>query len=410
MTSFFSMKQLRGFFPQIAYLSREQEAYLDSASTSLKLQCGLDTMNRFYEREVSNVHRGDHHLSLKAVEKYERARESVAGFLGASSYEEIIFTRGTTEGINMLAYSFESLLKEGDEIIVSEMEHHSNLIPWQILAKRKNLKLKFIPVTEKGELDIQAFKKFLNKKTKILSLIHISNALGTINPIKNLIQEAKSVGTLTVVDGAQSTSFMDINVKNLNCDFFVFSGHKVFAPSGIGVLYGKKDILDKLSPYQTGGGMISDVHKQSADWASGPQKFEAGTPFIEGALALESCLNFLKDHLDFKQLMKFERSLVSQAEEALSEIPGFKRIGRAKETANILSFIVEGLHSSDLSFIMTKEKVALRAGHHCCIPLMKKLKLSSGTMRASFSIYNSEEDVVMLKQALLKAVSLLRAS
>ena len=367
-------------------------------------------MNRFYEREVSNVHRGDHHLSLKAVEKYERARESIACFLGADSYEEIVFIRGTTEGINMLAYSFEDLVKEGDEILISEMEHHSNLIPWQILAKRKNLKLKFIPVTEKGELDIQAFKTLLNKKTKILSLIHVSNALGTINPIKNLIKEAQAVDALTIVDGAQSTSFMEINVKNLGCDFFVFSGHKIFAPSGIGVLYGKKRILDKLNPYQTGGGMISDVHKQSSEWASGPQKFEAGTPFIEGALALDSCLKFLKDHLDFKQLIKFERSLVSQAEKVLSEIPGFKRIGKAKETANILSFVVEGLHSSDLSFVMTKEKVALRAGHHCCIPLMKKLNLSSGTMRASFSIYNREEDVIMLKQALLKAVSFLRAS
>lgn len=410
MSSLFSIKQLREFFPQIAYLSKEREAYLDSASTSLKLQCGLDTMNRFYEREVSNVHRGDHHLSLKAVEKYERARENVAHFLGADSYEEIIFTRGTTEGINLLAYSFEDSLKEGDEILISEMEHHSNLIPWQILAKRKNLKLKFISVTEKGDLDMRSFKNLLSKKTKILSLIHISNSLGTINPVKTLIQEARKVNALTIIDGAQSTNFMEINVKDLDCDFFVFSGHKVFAPSGIGVLYGKKKLLNQLQPYQTGGGMISDVHRQSAEWASGPQKFEAGTPFIEGALALESCLNFLRDHLDFKQLIKFESSLVSQAEKALSEIPGFKRIGKAKATANILSFIVDGLHSSDLSFIMTKEKVALRAGHHCCIPLMKKLKLSSGTMRASFSIYNREEDVIMLKQALLKAVSFLRAS
>lgn len=410
MSSLFSMNQLREFFPQIAYLSKEREAYLDSASTSLKLQCGLDTMSRFYEREVSNVHRGDHHLSLKAVEKYERARENVASFIGADSYEEIIFTRGTTEGINLLSYCLEDFVKEGDEILVSEMEHHSNLIPWQILSKRKNLQLKFIPVTEKGELDRQAFKALLNKKTKILSLIHVSNALGTINPIKDLIKEAKKMNALTIVDGAQSVSFTEVNVKDLNCDFFVFSGHKIFAPSGIGVLFGKKEILNKLPPYQTGGGMISDVHRQSAEWAPDPQKFEAGTPFIEGALALNSCLQFLKDHLDFKQLMKFERSLVTQAEQILSEIPGFKRIGKAKEAANILSFIVEGLHSSDLSFVMTKEKVALRAGHHCCIPLMKKLKLSSGTMRASFSIYNREEDVIMLKQALLKAVSFLRAS
>ena len=410
MSSFFSIEQLRGFFPQVEYLSRQGEAYLDSASTSLKLQCTLDTLKCFYEREVSNVHRGDHHLSVKVDEKYEKARASVARFLKADSAEEIIFTRGTTEGINFLAYAFEKFLKEGDEILISEMEHHSNFLPWQILARRKKLKLKIIPVTKKGELNISSFEKLLNSKTKVLSLVHISNALGTINPVKNLIQKAKAHGALTVVDGAQSISFMDINVKDLGCDFFVFSGHKVFAPSGIGVLYGKKESLSLLEPYQTGGGMISDVYLKSADWAEVPQKFEAGTPFIEGALALGSCLDFVKEHFDFKELMKFEKTLVRLAEKELSEIPGFKRIGTAKETANILSFIVEGVHSSDLSFVMTKEKVAVRAGHHCCIPLMKKLGLSSGTMRASFSIYNREEDVIMLKQALLKAISFLRAS
>ena len=410
MTSFYSVKQLRGFFPQIKYLSSQGEAYLDSASTSLKLQCALDTLNHFYEREVSNVHRGDHHLSVKVVEKYEKARASVARFLNAESPEEIIFTRGTTEGINFLTYAFEDLLKEGDEILVSEMEHHSNFLPWQILARRKNLKLKIIPVTDKGELDIPSFEKLLTDQTKVLSLIHISNALGTINPIKSLIKKANAKGALSVVDGAQSVSFMEIDVRDLGCDFFVFSGHKVFAPSGIGVLYGKQESLARLSPYQTGGGMILDVSLDGADWADVPQKFEAGTPFIEGALALGSCLDFLKDHLDFKELIKFERSLVCLAEAELSGIPGFKRIGMANKTANILSFIVDGLHSSDLSFVMTKEKVALRAGHHCCIPLMKKLGLSSGTMRASFSIYNREEDVIMLKQALLKAVSFLKAS
>ena len=410
MSSFFPIKQLRDFFPQMTYLSHQGEAYLDSASTSLKLQCVLDTLKHFYEREVSNVHRGDHHLSVEAEKKYEEAREKVASFLKASSPEEIIFTRGTTEGINLLAGSLGEILKEGDEILVSEMEHHSNFLPWRMLARKKHLKLKVIPVTEEGELDLPSFEKLLSSRTKVLSLVHISNALGTINPVKGLIKKAKAVGALTVVDGAQSVSFMDIDVQDLGCDFFAFSGHKIFAPSGIGVLYGRKEALTRLNPYQTGGGMISRVTLKEVDWADGPQKFEAGTPFIEGVLALGSSLDFLKDHLDFGEVMKFEKSLVRRAEGELSEIPGFKRIGTAKETANILSFTVEGLHSSDLSFVMTKEKVALRAGHHCCMPLMEKLGLSSGTMRASFSVYNREEDVVMLKRALLKAVSFLRAS
>ena len=243
MFSPFSIKQLRDFFPQVKYLSHQGEAYLDSASTSLKLQCVLDTLNHVYGREVSNVHRGDHYLSLQADKKYEGARASVASFLKAASPEEIIFTRGTTEGINFLADSLGESLKEGDEILVSQMEHHSNFLPWKILARKKNLQLKIIPVTDKGELDILSFKKLLNPRTRVLSLVHISNALGTINPVKNLIQKAKSVGALTVVDGAQSVSFMDINVRDLGCDFFVFSGHKIFAPSGIGVLYGRKEAL-----------------------------------------------------------------------------------------------------------------------------------------------------------------------
>lgn len=410
MSSFFSIKQIRGCFPQVAYLSREREAYLDSASTSLKLQCGLDTLQHFYEREVSNVHRGDHHLSLKVVKKYEQARESAARFLNADSAEEIVFTRGTTEALNLLAFTLGENLKEGDEILVTEMEHHSNFLPWQALAWRKNLKLKVVPVTEKGELDINSFESLLTPHTKIFSMVHVSNALGTINPVQKLLKKAKAQGALTVLDGAQSASFMPIDVRDLGCDFFAFSGHKVFAPSGIGILYGKKPNLDGLEPWQTGGGMISRVSLKSVDFADGPYKFEAGTPFIEGALSLGSCLDFLKEHLDFRECMAHERTLVAQAEKELSEISGFQKTGKPRDSANILSFTVDGLHTSDLSFVMTKERVALRAGHHCCMPLMEALGLPGGTMRASFSVYNQPSDVVMLKQALLKAVSFLRAS
>ena len=408
MSSFLPIKELKQFFPQAEFLSGRGEAYLDSASSSLRLQCVIDAMRRFYEREASNVHRGDHRLSLAVMEKYEKARESAARFIGADSSDEIIFTKGTTEGLNFLASALQGSLKEGDEILLSEMEHHSNLLPWQILAERSRLKLKFIPVTEEGDLDLSAFEALLTSRTKIVSVIHVSNALGTVNPVRTLVQKAKAAGALAVIDGAQSVSCLPVSVKELGCDFFVFSGHKIFAPSGVGVLFARRAVLEKLPPYQTGGGMISDVSLHSAEWADIPQKFEAGTPFIEGALALGAALDFIEDHFDFNELIKFERELVAEADASLSKISGFKRIGAARETANILSFVIEGMHASDLSLVLAQTKAALRAGHHCCLPLMKKLNLSSGTLRASFSVYNSLEDVWILQKALKQALSVLR--
>ena len=405
-----SPEKLRTFFPQIHHFDKLGESYLDSASTTLKLQCVLDFLQDFYSKDVSNVHRGDHHLSLEVTRRYEEARNTVAEFLNARSSEEIVFTRGTTEGINFLSLTLGDCLKEGDEICLTEMEHHSNLIPWQRLAEQKNLKIRFIPVTPEGRLDLSQLEEYLNEKTKILSVIHISNALGTINPIENLIKKAKSKGILTIVDAAQSVSVTEIDVQKLDCDFLVFSGHKIFSPSGIGVLYGKKEKLLPLPPYHTGGGMITRVSLDASEWADCPQKFEAGTPFIEGAIALSKTLAFIKNSVDLNEIRIHEKSLLQEAEEELKDIPGLRALGPSGEKANILSFVIDGLHSNDMSFIMTKEKVAVRAGHHCCMPLMEKLNLPSGTIRASFSVYNRSQDVQALKRSVLKAVNILRAS
>ena len=401
------IKNLRDRFPQIAFMEQQGESYLDSASTTLKMDLAIDSLKNFYETSVSNVHRGEHHLSLKVTEQYEKSRAGVADFIGAKQ-DEIVFTRNTTEGLNFLAESLSGFLKEGDEILITEMEHHSNFLPWQNLAQSLNLKLQIAPVTGQAELDLPAFEKLLNSKTKILALTHISNVTGVINPLDKIIPLARKTSAFIIVDSAQSVSCLPLNVKEIDCDFLVFSGHKIFSPSGIGVLYGKKSLLEKLPPYQRGGGTIFKVTKTDTEWADSPYKFEAGTPFIEGALALAEVLSFLKREVDFKEILKWERELVNQAEDSLLDIEGIHFVGSKNNRSNILSFVIDGIHSSDLAFILTKQKTALRAGHHCCMPLMQRLNLKSGTVRASFSVYNREEDIKALKAGLKKALSLLK--
>ena len=403
------IKDLRKRFPQTAFMDSKGESYLDSASTSLKMDLVWKILKEFYETGVSNVHRGEHHLSLKATERYEQARGAVADFLGAGDPSEIVFTRNTTEGLNFLAETLSEHLNSEDEILVSEMEHHSNFLPWQKIAQKFNLKLKVAPVNQEGALDLEAFKKLLSPKLKILSLSHVSNVTGVINPLEKIIPLARKTPAIVIIDAAQSVSFLPIDVKKMDCDFLVFSGHKVFSPSGIGVLYGKKSCFKKLSPYQRGGGTIFKVSMDHTDWAEVPYKFEAGTPFIEGAFALAEVLSFLKKEVDFENILKWEKGLVSQTEDSLSDISGLHTLGPKNNRSNILSFIVEGLSSSDLSFVLTKQKLALRAGHHCCMPLMEKLGLKSGTVRASFSVYNQEEDVRALKKGVVKALSILKA-
>ena len=400
-------QNLRNRFPQIAFMDQKGESYLDSASTSLKMDAAIEALKSFYETSVSNVHRGEHHLSLKATEQYEKARAVTADFIGAGE-DEIVFTRNTTEGLNFLAEGLSGFLKEGDEILVTEMEHHSNFLPWRRLVHRWNLKLQIAPVTPQAELDLAEFEKLLNSKTKIVSLTHISNVTGVVNPLDKIISLARKTSAFIIVDAAQSVSCLPLDIKKMDCDFLVFSGHKIFAPSGIGALYGKKSLLKKLPPYQTGGGTIFKVTKNDTQWADSPYKFEAGTPFIEGALALAQVLSFLKQEIDFKEVLKWEKELVRQAEDSLSDIEGIQFIGSKNNRSNILSFVIEGIHSSDLAFILTKQKTALRSGHHCCMPLMQKLNLESGTVRASFSVYNREEDIKALKTGLNKALSLLK--
>lgn len=402
--------ELRKLFPQISFLDSGGEVYLDSAATTLKLGLVLDVLKNFYEKEASNVHRGDHHLSLQATKKYEEAREETARFLNAELPEEIVFTRGSTEGLNFLAQSLGGSLSEEDEILITELEHHSNMLPWRELAKRKGCRLRALPVTDDGALDTAALDKFLSPKTKILSFSHVSNVTGAEQPAREMIQKARAAGAWTVVDAAQSAALLRPDVRRLGCDFLVFSGHKVFSPSGIGALYGKKSMLSGLPPWQTGGGTIYKAGLEHVEWAESPQKFEAGTPFIEGALAMGAALRFLRENADFSEALRFERGLVQEAEAELSRIPGLRAIGPAGNRTNILSFVIDGFHSSDLSFIMAKERVAARAGHHCCMPLMERLKLPSGTVRASFSLYSRREDIQALKAAAEKAVNILKAA
>ena len=396
-------EKIRSYFPQIAH--NKNSVYLDSASTTLKLKTAIDRVHQFYTEEASNVHRGTHPLSNRATTLYEKARETVAGFLSADSPLEIVFTRSTTDGINFLAHTLSQKLKSGDEILITEMEHHSNFLPWTTLGLKNNLKVKYIPVLPSGELDLSGLDQLLTSKTKIFSFVHQSNIVGTVNPIKSLIQKAKAQGALTIVDSAQSISTMDIHVNQLDCDFLLFSGHKLFSPSGVGVLYGKKSLLDELEPYQTGGGMVDDSIKRI--WSDAPHRFEAGTPPIEGVLALASAIEFIKENMNLNEMAQFEKSLLSQAEERLSPINGIRIIGSSPTRINTLSFIIEGLHSEDVGHIIGKHNVAVRAGHHCCLPLVQKLNLPSGTVRASFSVYNKEEELALFEKAVKKAIDIL---
>ncbi len=397
------IKEIEKYFPQVQ--NNPHSIYLDSAATTLKLQTAIDRIQKFYTHEVSNVHRGAYPLSTHITNQYEESRQTVAGFLSAEHPEEIVFTKSTTEGINLLAYSLQPQLKEGDEILLTQMEHHSNFLPWQVLAQKHGFKIKYLPVTSEGELDLSRLDQFLTPKVRIFSFVHQSNALGTVNPVEKLIQKARKVGVITIIDSAQSCSNQNIDVKKLDCDFLVFSAHKLFSTFGVGVVYGKKSLWEQLEPYQTGGGMVLDSVKRV--WAKPPHCFEAGTPSIAGVLALSTVIKFLKEHISFEEIARHEKHLLTLAEDVLEKIPRLKVIGTSSTRVNILSFILEGLHSDDVALMMGQQKVAVRSGHHCCQPLMDQYNLKSGTVRASFSVYNKEEDILALKKALLKAIDIL---
>ena len=401
----FDVQSIRSDFPILSTsMNGLPLAYLDNAATSQKPKSVIDAVSNYYQSENANIHRAVFKLSEEATVRYEETRASVAQFISAQRTEEIIFTKGVTESINLIAHGFaQAILKPGDEILISGMEHHANIVPWQIACERTGSVLKVIPVLDDGSLDMEAYKSLLSEKTKIVSIVHISNSLGTINPLSELIEHAHTQGVPVLVDAAQSLPHAPIDVSALDCDFFVFSGHKLFAPTGIGVLYGKEAWLERLPPYQSGGDMIEKVDFQGTTFKGIPGKFEAGTPNIAGVIGLSEAIRYL-GRIDFSQASVYENSLLTRATEALNSIEGLRIIGTASNKASILSFVCEGLHAHDIGTFLDAGGIAVRTGHHCTMPLMKRFGLAA-TTRASFAFYNTVEEVDRLADSLRKMKS-----
>ena len=366
--------------------------YFDNAATTQKPQCVIDAISEAYCNENANVHRGIHFLSQHATDLMESARDKVRQFIGAGSTEEIIFTRGTTESINLLASSFSSaFLKEGDEVIISGMEHHSNIVPWQIQAEKHGFRIKVIPVLDNGELDLEAFKALVSDKTRLVSITHVSNVLGTVNPVSEIISLAHSHGIPVAVDGAQSVPHIKVNVQELGADFYAFSGHKIYGPTGIGVLYGRKELLEKVPPYQGGGEMIKRVTFEKTTYNELPYKFEAGTPDYVGSIALAKALDYVQG-IGMDNIAAYESELCSYAIERLNTIPDMRIIGNAGHRSAVVSFLVGNIYPSDMGTLLDRLGIAVRTGHHCAEPLMDRLGIP-GTVRASFSFYNTKAEI-----------------
>jgi cysteine desulfurase/selenocysteine lyase len=380
--------------------------YLDNAATTQKPLRVIDAMDTYYRVYNSNIHRGVHKLSQLSTNAYENARNIVKNYLHAENSEEIIFTRGATESINLVAASLGKSLKEGDEIIISHMEHHANIVPWQVLREEKGIVLKVIPIDDNGELIIEEYEKLLTDKTKLVSVVHISNTLGTINPINHIIKKAKEFGAMVLIDASQSIHHSHINVKALNCDFLVFSGHKIYGPTGIGVLYGKKDILNSMPPYQTGGDMIKSVSFEKTTYNELPSKFEAGTPNISGAIGLGEALNYIGS-IGLDSIIEYETHLLQYAASKLSELPGLRIIGTAKDKAAVISFVLDEVHPHDIGTMVDMDGVAIRTGHHCTEPLMRRFGVPA-TSRASFSFYNTTDEIIVLYKSLLKVIKMFK--
>jgi cysteine desulfurase/selenocysteine lyase len=403
----FNVREIREEFPALRQqIYGKNLIYFDNGATSQKPKLVLDAINLFYSKENANIHRGVHYLSQRATTDYEAARQRIQRYLGARKSEEIIFTKGTTDSINLVAYSFGSTLSAGDEILISAMEHHSNIVPWQMLCERQGCVLKVAPINQHGELIMDEFDKLLSKKTKLVSIIHISNTLGTVNPIKEIIQKAHAVGAKVLIDGAQSIQHMRINVKELDCDFYVFSGHKVFGPTGIGVLYGKEDILDRMPPYQGGGDMIARVTFERTTYNELPFKFEAGTPHIAGGICLGTAFEFLES-INMEAAEKHERELAKYAEDMLDTFEGLQIIGEAKDKTSVVSFSIKGIHPFDIGTLLDKQGIAVRTGHHCTQPLMDFYGIP-GTVRASFAFYNTKEEIDTFVGAVERSLSMLK--
>jgi len=398
----FNPESVRKLFPCLNQeIDGNPLAFLDSAASAQKPQVVLDTLQHVYSQEYANIHRGIYHLSELATRQFEEARQKIAKFINAQSADEIIFTKGATEAINLVAYSYgHHFLKEGDEIIISQMEHHANIVPWQQVALKIGVKIKVAPITDDGELDVDAFKAMLNKKTKIVAMVHMSNALGSIVPIKKVISEAHKVGAVVLVDACQSIVHKTIDVQELDADFLVFSGHKIYGPNGTGILYGKYHLLEKMPPYQTGGEMIDKVDFSGTTFRRPPFRFEAGTPVIAEVIAFGAAIDFVQSQ-NREAIASYEESLLQYMTDEINNLPGFTIIGTAKHKAGVVSFIHEQAHPHDIGTILDKCGVSVRAGHHCTQPLMKRLGIPA-TARASLAMYSNESDIKALIDGLHK--------
>ncbi len=406
----FDLKAIREEFPCLKQdVHGKPLVYLDNAATTQSPQCVLDAVIRFHQRDRANVHRGVHELSQRATAAYEAGRETVRSFIGARHSHEVVFVRGTTEGITLVAHGFErSILQPGDEIIVSQMEHHSNIVPWQMACETTGAKLRVIPVTEEGELDMQAYAAMLGPQTRLVSVVHISNALGTVNPVDKIIALAHEQGIPVLLDGAQAVGHGPVDVTALDADFYVFSGHKVYGPTGIGVLYGKEAWLERLPPYQGGGDMIKTVSFSGTTFADLPSKFEAGTPNIAAVIGLDAALGFMQ-RLDPALIMAMEARTLQHAEERLKRVSGLRTIGTARDKIGICSFVIEGTHPHDIGTLLDAGGVAIRTGHHCTQPLMERFGLTA-TARASFAVYTTEDEIDTFVDGLLRAKRMLLGS
>ena len=381
--------------------------YLDNAATTQKPKVVIDTINDYYRKTNSNIHRGVHTLSQRATEHYENARTKIANFINSESEKEIIFVRGATEAINLVANSYvRPLLNQDDEIIISQMEHHANIVPWQMICKEIGAKLIILPMNQKGELIVSELENIINKKTKFIAINHVSNSLGTVNSIEDIVRIAHENNIKILVDGAQAIQHIPINMEKINADFYCFSGHKIYAPSGIGILYGKKKLLDEMLPYQGGGDMIKSVTFEKTIYNDVPNKFEAGTPNISGAIALGAAIDYITN-LGIKNIAKHETELLEYATEEISKINGVRIIGNAENKASVLSFVIDNVHPHDVGTIMDAEGVAIRAGNHCNQPVMDFYSIPA-TARASFAIYNTKEDVDKLIAAITKTIEVFR--
>lgn len=380
--------------------------YFDNASSAQKPKKVIDAMNNFYQKDYANIHRGIYELSERASALYETARQTVQVFIHAEKTDEIIFTKSSTEAINLVAHSFaRAHFSSGDEIILSEMEHHSNIVPWYLLAKEIGCIIKVIPVLDSGELDLQAYQSLLSHKTKLVAITHVSNVMGTINPVESMIKMAHDYRVPVLLDGAQAAPHMSVDVSTLDCDFYVFSAHKLYGPTGIGVLYGKSCYLEQMVPYQGGGGMIESVSFSNVTFARSPQCFEAGTPHIAGVIGLDAAIKYLNS-IGLAAVQAHEQALLKKANQALTAIPGLRIIGESRSKLGVISFVMDGIHPHDLGTVLDHKGIAVRAGHHCAMPLMTRFQIPA-TVRVSFGLYNQEEEIDPLIDAIHSAKRLL---